>query len=136
MKIILLILALATLPSCDDQSTSFQGEQCSSEFAPSVLDSQDNKWYIPVEGSVCRCRQYRFDLERIGPVRNDRGAVTVIRKPIQECNLIKGYKPSVESKLWATLDWWRVQIKKWIDENETEKPVMEDKLQVEGSARR
>lgn len=142
MKLILQMILLGlvlSISGCEDSPeipTSFQGEQCSPEFAPAVLDEIDGKWYIPAETSVCRCRQYRIDKDRIGPVLNENGNVTVIRKPIQECNLIKGYKPAIESKLWEVLDWWRVQIKKWIEENEQEKPIMEDRPRAEAPGNR
>lgn len=129
MKLLLLMILLASLldlQGCQTPTpeTSFQGEQCSPEFAPAELDQINGKWYIPIEGSVCRCRPYQINKDVIGPIKNSDGTVTVTRRPIQECNLIKGYKPSEDSKLWAVLDWWRVQIKTWLEENE--KPLTDE----------
>lgn len=116
-----LVIVLGLLSSC--QSTpenTFVGEQCSPQLAPAELDPLDNKWYIPVETSVCRCRQYRIDSAGVGPVRNSDGNVTVIRKPIEYCNLLKGYLPKDDTRLVNMIDWWRVQIDLW---NEPDKEV-------------
>lgn len=126
MRIIPLMILLALALSCQDEETSFIGEQCSPQFAPQIQDPIDLKWYIPAEESICRCRQYQINKDRIGPMVNQDGSVTVIRRPIEYCNLIKGYHPKTDSRLFSVLDWWRLKI----IENIPEKQVMDDKLSV------
>jgi hypothetical protein len=133
MKPSLAMILLVSLLSvgCNPENT-FQDEQCSPEFATIVEDPTTQDKFIPVKGSVCRCRQYRIDLKGVGPVRNPDGHVTVIDKPIQECNLIKGYKPKADTKLVNMIDWWRVQINKWLEDNQS----MDAAIWVEGPGHR
>lgn len=124
------LLCLALLHSCNDPSTTFLGEQCSPQMAEAVLDPGTQKLYIPVEGSTCRCRQYKINKDQVGPVRNENGTVTVTNHPLPYCNLIKGYHPKTDTRLVNTIDWWRVQINDWLETN-SEEQSMDAKLRVE-----
>lgn len=113
----IILLSIFLLVSCQTPENAFRGEQCSPIIATPVQDLASGEWFIPVKGSECNCRQYRIDIQGVGPVRNADGTVSVVTKPLVECNLIKGYKPKYDTKLISVLDWWRRKIKDWLREN-------------------
>lgn len=102
--LMILLVTLLSCASCNDLPKEyFEGEQCSPQFEI-VQDDNGAKW-VDVSKSVCRCRTYRISRELVGPT--DR---RVIRKPLAYCNLLKGYKPSEDTRLVNFLEWVRMNL--------------------------
>lgn len=100
---ILSVLALSCASCNQEFPNGFQDEQCSPQFKI-IKDDQGKEW-VDVAESICRCRQYQVTKSNIGPVD---GKVT--RKPLAECNLMKGYTPKVDTKFVNFMEWIRLQI--------------------------
>jgi hypothetical protein len=106
MSKLLALPLLIILLSCQHTPTpsdTFEDIQSSIKLAPVV--EIDGKKYIPVEGSECYERTYRVSLEYIGGIRG-----TTVVKDVYECNLIKGYKPKIDTEFVSFMQYVQSQI--------------------------
>jgi len=105
VAILLIVSSCRTSPP--QNQDFFQDEQCSPQFE--IVKDETGKEWVDVEKSVCRCRPYHIGKDYVGPVRIG-GSVPVTRKPISQCNLIKGYVPKIDTKMVNFLEWVRTEI--------------------------
>lgn len=83
LLILLMMSSLSFLEGCRSRDLKFVGEQCSPVFA--YVDETEK--LIDADKSYCNTRQYRIDLQRVGPIQG-----TEIKKPIQYCDRCLGFK--------------------------------------------
>ncbi len=76
---LLMTTLLVLLSSCN--TSSLDTEQCSPEFK--VIEGTD---HISISESICRCRDYRFKIDHVGPIN-----AKVVRHPIMYCQKMFGF---------------------------------------------
>lgn len=102
MKKILLILTLTIFHSCNENEVKpFEDFQYRTVLKKVDVAGEE---FISLKDSVCEKRKYRVWTDKVGALEDFKPA------PIEECFLLLGYKPTVNSRLAVLLEYARKEI--------------------------